>query len=131
MMYAQVVMLAYRVILTYQGNAYGLHGESNRPSVPVRAGEPHRASRDPGSNGCPAGDFIDSVSNGSAVLHYYAESLADADLLAGACPNGDRVTSGWPGVQITCIFFNGEVVRYESDEYAEIVNLGTTGQLDA
>ena len=31
-------------------------------------------------------------------------------------------------VQIACIFFDGAVARYESDEYVEIVNLGTASQ---
>ena len=36
--------------------------------------------------------------------------------------------AGRPDVQIACIFFDGAVARYESDEYVEIVNLGNAPQ---
>ena len=43
-------------------------------------------------------------------------------------PTATAAPASLPDVQIACIFFDGEVVRYESDEYVEIVNLGDAPQ---
>ena len=43
-------------------------------------------------------------------------------------PTATAAPTSLPNVQIACIFFDGVVARYESDEYVEIVNLGDAPQ---
>ena len=45
-----------------------------------------------------------------------------------AAPTATAVTAGTPDVQITNIFFDGEVKQTEADEYVEIANLGGASQ---
>ena len=43
-------------------------------------------------------------------------------------PSSTPVPATQPNVQITCIFFDGEVYSTESDEYVEIANFGDATQ---